>query len=85
MLRFLSTMLCTSNIHPFPLGNYLGTSLIIGNVVRIRVTSAKWTWLGLEWPLASCVAKRRASLLSSFLLKNSIYIGVDEIIVVFKS
>ena len=29
---------------------HLGTSLIIGNVMRIRVISVKWTWLGLEWP-----------------------------------
>ena len=85
MLGFLSSMLCTSNMHPFSIGNYLGTSLIIGNVMRIRVTSAKWTWLGLEWPLAQCVAKRRASLLSSFLLENSLYSGVDKIIVILKS
>ena len=52
MLKFLSSMLCTSKIHPFSLGNYLGTSLIIGNLMRIRVTSVEWTWLGLEWPPA---------------------------------
>ena len=45
-------MLCTSRIHPFALGNYLGTSLIIGNVMIIRVTSVEWTWLRLEWPHA---------------------------------
>jgi hypothetical protein len=28
----------------------LGTSLIIGNFMSIRVTSVEWTWLGLEWP-----------------------------------
>ena len=50
MLKFLSSMLCTSKIHPFSLGNYLGTSLIIGNLMIIRVTSVEWTWLGLEWP-----------------------------------
>ena len=52
MLKFLSSMLCTSKIHPFSLGNYLGTSLIIGNLMIIRVTSVEWTWLGLEWPPA---------------------------------
>jgi hypothetical protein len=52
MLKFLSSVLCISNIHPFSLGNYVGISLIIGNLMRIRVTSVEWTWLGLEWPLA---------------------------------
>jgi hypothetical protein len=47
MLNFLSSMLCTSKIRPFSLGNYLGISHTIGNLMRIRVTSAKWTWLGL--------------------------------------
>jgi len=42
-------MLCTSKIHPFSLGRDLGTSLIIGNLMIIRVTSVGWTWLGLEW------------------------------------
>ena len=46
MLKFLSSMLCTSRIHPFLLGNYLRTSLIIGNLMTIRVTSVEWTWLG---------------------------------------
>ena len=32
----LSYMLCTSKIH----GNYLGTSLVIGNLMRIRVEVA---------------------------------------------
>ena len=50
MLKFLPTMLCTSKMHPFPHGNYSGTSLTVGNLMRIRVTSAEWTWLGLEWP-----------------------------------
>ena len=36
MLIFFSSMLCTSKIHPFSLGNYLGTSTIIKN-------------LGVEW------------------------------------
>ena len=52
MLKFLSFMVCTSKIHPFSLGNYLGILLIIGNLMIIRVTSVKWTWLGLEWPPA---------------------------------
>ena len=41
MLKFLSSMLCTSKIHPFSLGNYLGTLLIIGNLMIIRVTSVE--------------------------------------------
>ena len=49
MFKFLSSMLCTSRIHPFSLGNYLRTSLIIGNFMISRVTSVEWTWLGLEW------------------------------------
>ena len=52
MLTFISSMLCTSVLHPFSLGNYLGISLTIENLMIIRVTSAEWTWLGLEWPLA---------------------------------
>ena len=39
-------------MYPFSLGNDLGTSLIIGNLVIIRVTSVEWTWSGLEWPPA---------------------------------
>ena len=49
MLIIFSSMLCTSKIHPFSLGNYLGTSLIIGNLMKIRVTSVEWTWLELAW------------------------------------
>jgi hypothetical protein len=41
-----SSMLCTSRIHPFSLGNYLRTSFIIGNLMITRVTSGDWTWLG---------------------------------------
>ena len=52
MLKFLSSMLYTSKTHPFSLGNYLGTSLIIRNLMIIRVTSVEWTCLGLEWPPA---------------------------------
>ena len=47
MLKFLSSMLCTFEIHPFSLGNYLGSSLIIGNLIRMRVPRVAWTWLGL--------------------------------------
>ena len=46
MLRFLSSMLCTSKIHSFSLGKYLRTSLIIGNLMIIRVIIVEWTWLG---------------------------------------
>ena len=42
MLNFLSSMLCTFNVYPFSLGNYLGTSLIVGNMMMIRVTSVEW-------------------------------------------
>ena len=52
MLNFLSSILCTSEIQPSSHGNYLGTSLINGNVMIIRVISVEWTWLGLEWRLA---------------------------------
>ena len=43
MLKFLSSMLSTSKIHPFSLGNYLRTSLINGNLIIIRMTSVEWT------------------------------------------
>ena len=56
MLKCLSSMLCTSKIHPFSLGNHLGTSFIIENLMRIRVTSVEWTCLGLKCPLAQYVA-----------------------------
>jgi hypothetical protein len=49
MLKLFPSMLCTSKIRPFSLGNYLGPSLIIGNLIRSRGTSVEWTWLGLEW------------------------------------
>ena len=51
MLESFSFMICASEMRPFSLGN-VGTSLIVGNVMRIRVTSVEWTWLGLEWPPA---------------------------------
>ena len=73
-------MLCTSKIHPFSLGNYLGASFTIGNLTMIRVTSAKWTWLGLERVRVQYVAKGHASLLSRFLSKNSLHFGVNGII-----
>ena len=50
--QILSSMLCTSKLHTFSLGNYLGTSRIIENLMKIKVPSVEWTWLGLEWPLA---------------------------------
>ena len=37
--KIFSSMLCTLKIHPFSLGNYLGTSLIIGNLIINRVNS----------------------------------------------
>ena len=40
MLKLFSSMLCTFKIHPFSLGNYLETSFIIRNLMRIRVISA---------------------------------------------
>jgi fido (protein-threonine AMPylation protein) len=46
MLKFHSSMVCTFKIHPFLVGNYLEISLIIGNLMIIRVTSVEWTWLG---------------------------------------
>ena len=52
MLRSLSSMLCTSKIHLFSLGNCLETSHMIENLMVIRVNSVEWTWLGSEWPHA---------------------------------
>ena len=46
MLKWLASMVCTSRIHPFCLWKYLRTSLIIGNLIIIRVISVEWTWLG---------------------------------------
>ena len=45
-------MLYASNIHPFTLGNYLETLLIIENLMRIKVISVEWPWLRLECPPA---------------------------------
>ena len=50
MLNVFSSILCTSKVHPFSLGNYLGTSFIIGNLMIFRVINVEWTWVGLEWP-----------------------------------
>ena len=77
-------MYITSKIHALLFGKYLGTSLIIENIMIIRVTSVEWTWLGLECPLVKCVVEHPASLLSRFLLKNSLYFGVDKIIISFQ-
>ena len=54
MLNYLSSMLCTSKIHPFSLEKYLVISLIIRNPMIVRVTSVERTWLRslLEWPPA---------------------------------
>jgi hypothetical protein len=52
MLKFLSSVLCISKIHPFSLRNYLETLFIVGNFIKIRVTSVEWLWLGLESPPA---------------------------------
>ena len=52
MVKFLSSMLCTYNIHPFSRGNCLGTSLTIANLMNIRDTSVECTCLGLVWPPA---------------------------------
>ena len=51
MLESLSSMLCT--VHLKYIHFHLGTSLIIGNLMVIKVTSVEWTWftwLGLERP-----------------------------------
>ena len=53
MLKFFSSMLCISKIHPFSVANYLEASLIIGNLMIIRVTSVQWTCLGLSGVLPS--------------------------------
>ena len=46
MLKFFSNVLCTSKIHQFSLGNYLGTSLIFGNLVIIKIISVEWILFG---------------------------------------
>ena len=50
MLELLLSRLCASNVHPFSLGKYLRTSLIIRSLMRVRVSVVEWAWLGLEWP-----------------------------------
>ena len=52
MLNLFSSMLRTSKLHPFFTWELLGNSLINGNLMKVRVTSVEWTWLGLEWHLA---------------------------------
>ena len=44
MMKFLSSMSCTCEIHSFLLGE------LLGNLMRIRDIGVEWTWLG--WPLA---------------------------------
>ena len=58
-------MLRKSKTHPFSLGNYLETSPIIENLMIIKFTSVKWTWLGLEWPHAQYVALYMGDIVSS--------------------
>ena len=52
MPKFFLSMLCTSKIHLISLQNRLGTSLVNGNLMRIRNTSVQMTKSKLEWPLA---------------------------------
>ena len=52
---------------PFTYVMYIFNTFI-GNLMRIRVRSVEWTWLGLQWPRAIILAKRHASLSSSFFL-----------------
>ena len=68
----------------------MGTSFIIGNLMRIRVTSVDFDLnVALDSvdvddvapPIAKLSdAKGHASLLSSFLFENSLYFGVNELI-----
>ena len=53
MLKFFSSILCTSKMHPFSLGNYLGTSLIIGILMIIKVTTIEWNMVRVR--VASCL------------------------------
>ena len=85
MLKFFSSMLCTFEIHPFSRGKYLGTSLTIGNLMIIRVTSVDVDDVAPP-TLKLSDAKRHATLLSSFLyILNSLYFDVNEIISFQKS
>ena len=87
-VKILSSMLGTPKTHPFSLGNYLETSLIIGNLMRFRITSVDFDLnVDLDSVDVDDVApptvklsdaKRHASLLFSFFLKNSLYFGVNE-------
>ena len=71
-------MLCTSKIHPLSLGNYLETSLIIGNLRIIRVISVEWTWLGLEWPPACYVALYMCDIVSPVFCALSCILAVSK-------
>ena len=71
-------MLCTSKIHPFSLRNYLGTSLIIENLVIIRVTNVDWTWLGLEWPHVQYVALYKGDIVSPVSCALSCILAVSK-------
>ena len=44
--------------------NYLGISLIIGNLMRIRVTSVECTWLGLACLLPSILPYTHGDIVS---------------------
>ena len=79
MLNFYSSMLCTSKIHSFSPGNYLGTSLINGNSMRIRATSVQWTRLGLEWPHAQYVALGTNSAQDFDLIVDLHLVDVDDV------
>jgi hypothetical protein len=53
---FIYVMYSSSKLRLFSFENYLGTTLIIGNLMINRVTSVEWKWLGLEWPPVQYVA-----------------------------
>ena len=66
-------MLCTSKIH----GNHLETSLITGNLVRIRVTSVEWNF---DFALVDEREKNRMQKKSDELgaLVSKLQLGDDE-------
>ena len=75
-VKILSSMLGTPKTHPFSLGNYLETSLIIGNLMIIMVTSVEWTWFGLEWHptlYVACLVRGRYSI-TGFLMLNVMHV-----------
>ena len=55
MLKFFSSMLCTSSIHPFSLAHYMRTSLTIGNLMTINdngiVGPGSQSRVCVKWPL----------------------------------